>query len=78
MSISMSKPVPPLRVALAVLLVVPLGACATIRQDEIGVKTRFGRVASGPLQPGAQLLIPGVNSVLRVPSRVASKWRRCC
>jgi regulator of protease activity HflC (stomatin/prohibitin superfamily) len=62
-----------LRVAVAVLLVVPLGACATIRQDEIGVKTRFGRVASGPLQPGAQLLIPGVNSVLRVPSRVVNR-----
>jgi regulator of protease activity HflC (stomatin/prohibitin superfamily) len=50
-----------------------LTACATIRQDEIGVKTRFGRIASGPLQPGAQLIIPGVNSVLRVPARVVNR-----
>ena len=50
-----------------------LTACATIRQDEIGVKTRFGRIASGPLQPGAQFVIPGVNSVLRVPARVVNR-----
>jgi len=50
-----------------------LGACATVRQDEIGVKTRFGRVTSGPLQPGAQFVIPGVNSVIRVPSRIVNR-----
>jgi regulator of protease activity HflC (stomatin/prohibitin superfamily) len=50
-----------------------LTGCATIRQDEIGVKTRFGRISSGPLQPGAQLVIPGVNSVLRVPARVVNR-----
>ncbi len=59
-------------VACAVLLT-SLGACATIRQDEIGVKTRFGRVASGPLSPGAQFVVPGVSSVLRVPSRVVNR-----
>jgi len=57
----------------AALLLLPLSACATIRQDEIGVKTRFGRVTSGPLNPGAQLVIPGVNSVLRVPARVVNR-----
>lgn len=50
-----------------------LTACVTIRQDEIGVKTRFGRISSGPLQPGAQLVVPGVNSVLRVPARVVNR-----
>lgn len=50
-----------------------LTACATIRQDEIGVKTSFGRISSGPLQPGAQFLIPGVNGVLRVPARVVNR-----
>jgi len=58
---------------LAVLFVLPLGACATIRQDEVGVKTRFGRVTSGPLSPGAQLVFPGVNSVLRIPARVVNR-----
>jgi prohibitin 1 len=50
-----------------------LTACATIRQDEIGVKTSFGRISSGPLQPGAQFVIPGINSVLRVPARVVNR-----
>jgi len=59
--------------ASAALLMLPLGACATIRQDEIGLKTRFGRVTSGPLNPGAQLIIPGVNSILRVPARVVNR-----
>jgi len=56
---------------LGVLL--PLSACATVRQDQLGVKTRFGRVISGPLQPGAQFVFPGVNSILRVPSRVVNR-----
>lgn len=60
-----------LLVALGVLL--PLSACATIRQDQLGVKTRFGRVTSGPLQPGAQFVVPGVNSILRVPARVVNR-----
>jgi len=62
------------RPALGALVVLPLlTGCATIRQDEIGVKTSFGRIASGPLQPGAQFIIPGVNSVLRVPARVVNR-----
>ena len=56
------------------LVIAPLlTGCATIRQDEIGVKTSFGRISSGPLQPGAQFVIPGVNSVLRVPARVVNR-----
>ena len=64
-----------LRRPLALLLLVfpTLTACVTIRQDEIGVRTRFGRIASGTLTPGAQLVIPGVNSVVRVPARVVNR-----
>lgn len=63
-----------LRQAAVLACALPLvTACATIRQDEIGVKTRFGRIASGPLQPGAQFVIPGVHSVLRVPGRVVNR-----
>jgi regulator of protease activity HflC (stomatin/prohibitin superfamily) len=59
---------------LGALVVLPLiTGCATIRQDEIGVKTSFGRISSGPLNPGAQFVIPGVNSVLRVPARVVNR-----
>ena len=64
----------PRPVITALLLLLPLiGGCATIRQDEIGVKTRFGRVSSGPLKPGAQFVLPGVSSVLRIPSRVVNR-----
>ena len=62
-----------MRSTVLVGLLVPLGACAIVRQDELGVKTRFGRVTSGPLQPGAQFVFPGVNSVLRVPARVVNR-----
>jgi prohibitin 1 len=58
-------------VVLALLL--PLGACVTVRQDQLGVRTRFGRVTSGPLQPGAQLVVPGVDAILRVPARVVNR-----
>lgn len=61
------------RAAVAACLLSTLVACATIRQDEIGVKTRFGRIASGPLRPGAQFVMPGVNSVLKVPARVVNR-----
>jgi prohibitin 1 len=67
MSVNLRSPL----VALCVLL--PLSACATVRQDQLGVKTRFGRVTSGPLQPGAQFIVPGVNSILRVPARVVNR-----
>lgn len=60
----------------ALLVLLPLSACATVRQDQLGVKTRFGRVTSGPLQPGAQFLVPGVNSIIRVPARVVNRGVR--
>lgn len=61
------------RAAVAACLLSTLTACATIRQDEIGVKTKFGRISSGPLKPGAQFVMPGVNSVLKVPARVVNR-----
>lgn len=74
MSIAMSVRRRDLRLAALPLLSLPLlTGCATIRQDEIGVKTRFGRIASEPLNPGAQFVIPGVNSILRVPARVVNR-----
>lgn len=60
-------------VALLSLSLPFLGACAIVRQDEIGVRTTLGRITSGPQGPGAQFIIPGVNSVLRVPGRVVNR-----
>lgn len=59
--------------ALLALLLPLLGGCAIVRQDEIGVRTTFGRITSGPQGPGAQLMIPGVHQVLRVPGRVVNR-----
>lgn len=59
-------------VLLAVSLPI-LGACAIVRQDEIGVRTTLGRITSGPQGPGAQFIVPGVHSVLRVPGRVVNR-----
>jgi len=59
-------------VALTVLLPL-LAGCAIVRQDEIGVRTTFGRITSGPQGPGAQLIIPGVHEVLRVPGRSVNR-----
>jgi len=50
-----------------------LAGCAIVRQDEIGVRTTLGRITSGPQGPGAQLIVPGVNRVLRVPGRVVNR-----
>ncbi len=70
-----ASPRSPWRPTLAVLaLSIPfLGACAIVRQDEIGVRTTLGRITSGPQGPGAQFVIPGVHSVLRVPGRVVNR-----
>lgn len=50
-----------------------LGACAIVRQDEIGVRTTLGRITSGPQGAGAQFVVPGVHRVLRVPGRVVNR-----
>lgn len=68
-----SRPVMRPAVALLALTLPFLGACAIVRQDEIGVRTKFGRITSGPQGPGAQFIIPGVHAVLRVPGRIVNR-----
>ena len=62
-----------IRSVLVAGIVTTLGACATVRPDQVGVKTTFGRISSGTLQPGAQFVIPGVNSVMRIPARTVNR-----
>ncbi len=62
------------RRAVAVLVLLPvIGGCAIVRQDEIGVRTTLGKISSGAEGPGAKLIVPGVQSVLRVPGRVVNR-----
>jgi regulator of protease activity HflC (stomatin/prohibitin superfamily) len=61
------------RLAAAALGALVLSACATVRQDQVGVKRTFGKVSDETLQPGAVLFTPGVQGVVRVPSRTVNR-----
>jgi regulator of protease activity HflC (stomatin/prohibitin superfamily) len=63
----------PARLAALALLSSTLTACATVRQDEVGVKRTLGRIAQKPVTPGAQFIAPGFQSVLRVPVRTVNR-----
>ena len=64
---------PPHTIALAVMIALTLSACATVRQDEVGVKRTLGRVAQKASAPGAQFIVPGFSSVIRVPARTINR-----
>ncbi len=58
---------------LAVMIALSLSACATVRQDEVGVKRTLGRVSQKSSTPGAQFIVPGFSSVIRVPARTVNR-----
>jgi regulator of protease activity HflC (stomatin/prohibitin superfamily) len=49
-----------------------LAGCAIVRQDQVGVRSTFGRVDATPRGPGAQAFVPGAQRVIRVPSRTVN------
>lgn len=55
------------------VLMFSLSACATVRQDEVGVKRTLGRVSQKSSPPGGQLIFPGFTSVIRVPARTVNR-----
>lgn len=55
------------------VLALSLSACATVRQDEVGVKRTLGRVSQKSSPPGAQFIVPGLSSVIRVPARTVNR-----
>ncbi len=57
----------------AVAVMLSLAACATVRQDEVGVKRTLGRVSQKSSPPGGQFIIPGFSSVIRVPARTVNR-----
>lgn len=62
------------RTALALLPALPLLAgCAIVRQDEVGVSTRLGRVGDRTLPPGAKAVLPGVTGVITLPARTVNR-----
>jgi regulator of protease activity HflC (stomatin/prohibitin superfamily) len=58
---------------LAIVSAISLSACATVRQDEVGVKRTLGRVSQKSSTPGAQFIFPGFSSVIRVPARTINR-----
>ena len=46
-----------------------LANCAIIRQDEVGIRRRFGKITSGVLMPGLHGVNPFTSTVLKLPTR---------
>lgn len=56
------------------LLFVPLlGACAVVRQDQVGIKRTLGRIDPKPRPAGAVGFWPGFQSVLTLPARTVNR-----
>ncbi len=49
-----------------------LSSCAIIRQDEVGIKRRLGRISDRIVLPGATAVNPFTQTVLRVPVRTVN------
>jgi prohibitin 1 len=67
----LTRPLAP--ATLAVMIALSLSACATVRQDEVGVKRTLGRVSQTSSTAGAQFIFPGISSVIRVPARTINR-----
>lgn len=50
-----------------------LQSCATIQQGEVGVKQRFGKFVSKPLNPGLVVLNPFVTRVVTLPLQTVNR-----
>ena len=61
------------RVLLVAVALATLGACATVRQDQVGVRRTLGKVNERTITPGAQLFVPGMQSIVRLPSRTVNR-----
>jgi regulator of protease activity HflC (stomatin/prohibitin superfamily) len=57
---------------LLLLLVLLFLSGAQVPEGYVGVKTTWGRAEEGILAPGFHLIIPGVQSIVRVETRVVT------
>lgn len=57
------------QVFLVTMLTFTFLSCAVIKQDEVGVRRRFGKITSGVLAPGLHSVNPFTSSILRLPIR---------
>lgn len=59
--------------AVSLLISAILSSCVVVRQDEIAVKRRVGKLVGEPVQEGARLYNPLISTYIVVPTRVINK-----
>jgi regulator of protease activity HflC (stomatin/prohibitin superfamily) len=47
-------------------------SCAVVRQDQIGVRRKFGKISNTILQPGMSSINPFATTIIRLPSRTVN------
>ncbi|MCU0633691.1 MAG: prohibitin family protein [Gemmatimonadaceae bacterium] len=71
------RAVPSLRAGARVLCVgsavLALTGCASVRQDQVGLRATAGKIGDKPAGPGAKVFIPGFQRVITVPSRTVNR-----
>lgn len=60
------------RVVILILATVVFSSCAVIRQGEVGVKRKLGKLKSEPNYPGAVFYNPFMTKVIKIPVRTSN------
>jgi prohibitin 1 len=60
-------------IALTGAILVLLTGCASVRQDQIGLRATAGKIGDKASGPGAKSFIPGFQRVITVPSRTVNR-----
>ena len=56
-----------------VMLASLMQSCAVVRQGEVGIKQRFGKFSSKPLNPGLAIINPFVTKVIKIPLQTVNR-----
>jgi prohibitin 1 len=56
----------------AAIILILVSSCAVIRQGEVGVKRKFGKISDNPRYPGVVGYNPFTSTVLRIPIRTVN------
>ncbi|MEM0938434.1 MAG: prohibitin family protein [Bacteroidota bacterium] len=57
---------------LSLIFVIVMSSCAVVRQGEVGVKQRMGKLSQSTLQPGAWGFNPFTTTVIKLPTRTVN------
>ena len=57
---------------LSIILVLFVSSCAVIRQGEVGVKRKFGKLDQQTMEPGASLFNPLTTTIIKMPIRTVN------